>query len=79
MKIAYFALLSLLAIALSGCAQEPKIIREMVPVISSKPYRYIKIDPREDVLSKPTLQQIDRHNQTHWRVKEAEKKAAERK
>lgn len=76
MKIAYFGIISLIAIACSGCAtQEPQIIREHVPVISSKPYRFIKIDPKEDVLSKPTLQQISRHNATHWRVKQAEKKA----
>lgn len=62
------------AIALSGCAQEPKIIREYVPVISSKPYRYLKISPKDD-LTKKTLDAIRVHNETHWKVKQAEAKA----
>jgi hypothetical protein len=66
--------LLLAALALSGCAQDPQIIRETVPVVSSKPYRYLKPSPK-DALTKGTLDQISRHNATHWKVKEAEKKA----
>lgn len=62
------------AFAISGCAQKPQIIREMVPVLSSQPYRYIKPSPK-DVLTRSTLRQIDRHNRTHYRVKQAEAKA----
>lgn len=77
MKIGKFAYL-IAAFALSGCAQEPKIIRETVPVISSKPYRYLKISPKDE-LTKGTLSQISRHNQTHYRVKQAEAKAEAKK
>jgi hypothetical protein len=65
-----------IALALSGCAQDPQIIRETVPVVSSKPYRYLKPSPK-DVMTKGTLNAIKTHNETHWRVKQAEAKATE--
>jgi starvation-inducible outer membrane lipoprotein len=68
------ALVTMFVLALSGCAQEPKIIRETVPVISSKPYKFIKPSPK-DVLTKGTLNQISGHNSRHWKVKQAEAEA----
>jgi hypothetical protein len=68
-------ILSLSALAVSGCAQDPQIIRETVPVISSKPYKFIKPSPK-DVLTKGTLDQISGHNSRHWKVKQAEAEAA---
>jgi hypothetical protein len=79
-KVARWLLLAgiiiLIAWALGGCAQEPKIIRETVPVISSKPYRYLKPHPTEDKLSADTLSQIARHNTAHALVKKKEAEAA---
>ena len=74
MKICTFTAILIAAIAISGCAQKPQTIREMVPVLSSKPYRYIKPSPK-DVLTRGTLKQISRHNRTHYKVKQAEAKA----
>lgn len=77
-KVARWLLLAgvlvLIAWALGGCAQEPKIIRETVPVVSSRPYKYIKPSPK-DVMTKGTLDAIKTHNETHWKVKQAEAKA----
>ena len=67
--------IGLIALVLGGCAQQtPRIETRVLPVPSSKPYRYIKISPKDDLTPK-TLSQISRHNSTHWKVKQAEKKA----
>ena len=68
-------IIGLIALFLGGCAQQtPRIETRVVPVPSSKPYRYLKISPKDD-LTKGTLRQIEIHNLTHWKVKQAEKKA----
>ncbi|HLU04705.1 MAG TPA: hypothetical protein VKZ94_18205 [Advenella sp.] len=65
-------------LALVGCnSTSPQVQTRVVAVPSSRPYQYIK-PHKEDVLTKGTLDQISRHNQVHWKVKEAEK-AAEQK
>lgn len=77
-KVARWLLLAgilvLIAWALGGCAQEPKIIRETVPVISSKPYKFIKPSPK-DVMTKGTIDQISEHNYRHALVKKKEAEA----
>ena len=69
------ALVTMFVLALSGCAQEPKIIRETVPVISSKPYKFIKPSPK-DVMTKGTIDQISEHNYRHALVKKKEAEVA---
>jgi hypothetical protein len=67
-------------LALGACdATSPQVQTRIVPVPSSKPYRFIKPHPVEDKLSENLLSQIERHNNVHWKVKEAEKKAAAQK
>jgi hypothetical protein len=69
-----------IVLAVSGCSlSSPKPETKVIAVPSSKPYRYIKPHPTEDKLTENTLAQIERHNNVHWQVKEAEKKAAEQK
>jgi len=65
------------ALILAGCNAAPKIKNVPVTVISSKPYRYIKPSPK-DHLTKGTLRQIERHNETHYKVKQSEKRAKEK-
>ena len=60
----------------SGCnTTSPQVQERVIAVPSSKPYRYIKPSPTEDKLSADLVAQIERHNITHWKVKQAEKKA----
>lgn len=64
----------------AGCSlSSPKPETRVIAVPSSKPYRYIKPHPTQDKLSDNLLAQIERHNNVHWQVKQAEKKAAEQK
>ena len=68
-----------LGLLLPACTTTPPETQtRVVYVPSSKPYRYLKPSPK-DVLTKGTLSQIERHNQVHWKVKEAEKAAAKKK
>lgn len=63
---------------LTGCNTTPPQVQErIIAVPSSKPYRYIKPHPTEDKLTENLVAQIERHNNTHWKVKEAEKKATQ--
>jgi hypothetical protein len=64
------------ALVLAGCnTTSPPVQERVIAVPSSKPYRYIKPHPTEDKLSKDLLVQIERHNITHWKVKQVEAKA----
>jgi hypothetical protein len=64
------------AIALAGCSTtSPPVQERIIAVPSSKPYRYIKPHPTEDKLSADLVKQIERHNITHWKVKQVEAKA----
>lgn len=77
--MAKIALISAM-LATTGCSlSSPKPETRVIAVPSAKPYRYIKPHPTEDKLTENTLAQIERHNNVHWQVKEAEKKAAEQK
>lgn len=68
-----------IVLVLGACTPtSPQVQTRVVPVPSSKPYRYIKPHP-DDALTEKTLAQIERHNNVHWQVKQAEKKAAEKK
>ena len=77
MKNYHWLIIVFAALALSGCSlsnvgqpPEPQIIS----VPSSKPYRYLKYTAQCDA---STISRIKVHNETHWRVKQAEAKAAE--
>ena len=64
-----------LALAGAGCNPPPPQ-KEIVLVPSSKPYRYIRYSKHDDP---ETVKEINRHNQTHAKVKAAEAKAKEGK
>lgn len=69
-------IVTICALALAGCnTTSPQVETRVVAVPSSRPYRYIKPHPVEDKLSENLLAQISRHNQVHWKVKEAERRA----
>jgi hypothetical protein len=60
-----------LALTVVGCAKEPPVER-IIAVPSSKPYRFITFSKTDHP---DTVAQIDRHNETHARMKAAEKAA----
>jgi len=65
-----------IVLALSGCevpSFSSKPETRIVSVPSSKPYRFIKYDTQCSV---PVIKRIKLHNETHWKVKQAEAKAA---
>ena len=75
--IAYFAAISLLAIACTACTQTPPEVQtRIVEVPSSKPYRYIRFSSSDDP---KTISEIKRHNRAHSAVIAAEKKARQGK
>jgi hypothetical protein len=76
--LAKMALILAISSTAASCTSSPQVQTRVVPVPSSKPYRYIKPHPA-DALTENTMAQIERHNNVHWKVKEAEKKAAEQK
>lgn len=77
LKPAYCITLAVYCITLGGCSlSSPKPETRVISVPSSAPYRYIKPNPKEDKLSKETLDQISRHNTTHALVKKKEAEAS---
>lgn len=76
LRLVHCITLAAVCITLAACNTTSRQVQErVIAVPSSKPYRYIKPDPAEDKLSADLVAQIERHNITHWKVKEAEKKA----